>query len=153
MSSRRYLALSLLVLSGVFASFITSCNAAHCEDLRDELSALQEKWRKCDTDFDCTIVGGNVKDCTGVLSCNQAINKRYRDEAERRIASLPEETVDCMVCKPPNCVQGIIPLCEQPTKTCIIVTEIIDPPDAGDESNAGELPGAGETPDADASTH
>ena len=142
MSSRRSLALSLLVLCAVATSFATSCNTAHCEELRDELSALKEKWRTCETDADCTIVGGNTKDCTGVLSCNQAINKKYREEADRRIASLPEETVDCMVCKSPNCVQGIIPLCEQPTKTCIIVTEIIEPPDAGEEPNAGEMPDA-----------
>jgi hypothetical protein len=147
MSSRRSLALSLLVLCAVAASFATSCNVSHCEDLRDELSALKQKWQACQTDFDCTIVGGNVKDCTGILSCNTAVNKLHRLEAERRIASLPEETVDCVLCKSPNCVDGIIPLCDQTTKTCIIVTEIIEPPPE-DMPDAGEGPDAGGGPDA-----
>lgn len=156
MSSRRSLALSLLVLCGAAASFSTSCNTQHCEDLRDELFALKENWRKCETDLDCFIVGGNVKDCTGILSCNVGVNRAYRAEAERRIASLPEETVDCMVCKSPNCETGEITLCEPVTKSCIIVTKVLDggvtsnfvEPDAGEMPDAGEPPDAGEMPAA-----
>jgi len=154
MSSRRSLALSLLVLCGLAASFSTSCNTQHCEDLRDELTALKQKWQACQTDFDCILVGGNVKDCTGIFSCNTAVNKMHREDAERRIASLPEETVDCMVCKSPNCISGMITLCEQVTKTCIVVTEILDggtTPDTGDtgeQPDAGAMPAAGNMPPA-----
>jgi hypothetical protein len=149
MSSRCSLALSLLVLCGVAASFTSSCNTAHCEDLRDELFALKKKWQACATDADCFLVGGNVKDCTGILSCNTAVNKMYRRDAERRIASLPEETVDCMLCQSPNCEHGMITLCEPTTKACIIVTELLEPPDAGvEEPDAGEMPDAGGVPDA-----
>jgi hypothetical protein len=77
----------------------------------------------------------------------------HRDDAERRIASLPEETVDCMACKGPNCISGEITLCEPVTKTCIIVTEILDggttPPPSG-MPDAGDMPagslGDGGTP-------
>jgi len=148
MSSRRSLALSLLVLCGVAASFTSSCNSAHCEDLRDELFALKQKWQACSADTDCILVGGNVKDCTGILSCNTAVNRMYRQEADRRIASLPEETVDCMVCKSPNCEEGMIVVCEPVTKACIIVTKVLEPPDAGEEPDAGEMPDAGAMPDA-----
>jgi hypothetical protein len=142
MSSRRSIALSFSVLCAVAASFATSCNVAHCEDLRDELSAAKQGWQKCEVDSDCTIVGGNTKDCTGIFSCNTAVNRVHREEAERRIASLPEETVDCVSCKGPNCISGIIPLCDQATKTCIIVTEIIEPPpDTTDMPDAGEADG------------
>ena len=139
MSSRRSIALSLSGLFAVAMAFTTSCNVAHCEDLRDELSALKEKWQTCQADSDCTIVGGNTKDCTGVLSCNTAVNRVHREEAERRIASLPEETVDCVACKGPNCITGFIPLCDEATKTCIIVTEIINPStDSTDTPASGE---------------
>lgn len=138
MSSRRSIVSSLLVLCAVAASFTTSCNVAHCETLRDELSADKEEWQKCEADADCTIVGGNIKDCTGIFTCNTAVNRVHRDEAERRIASLPEETVDCVTCKGPNCITGDIPLCDQVTKTCMIVTEIIDPPpNSSEPSDAG----------------
>jgi len=136
MSSRRSIALSLLVLCAVTASFTTSCNVAHCEDLRDELSVAKQKWQACATDADCTIVGGNTKDCTGIFSCNTAVARVHREEAERRIASLPEETVDCVACKGPSCVSGTIPLCDQVTKSCIIVTQIIEPP-PDDQPDAG----------------
>jgi hypothetical protein len=119
---------------------IASCNTQHCERLRDELFAQKLKWQACESNVDCIIVAGNNKDCTGVLSCQIAVNREYRPEAERRIASLPEETVDCMECQSPGCVDGDIPFCEPTTKQCIIVTRILDdgspatsivPPDGG----------------------
>jgi hypothetical protein len=148
MSSRR--SISLLLLVPCAALLIMSCNVQHCESLRDDLSAEKQKWQTCQADSDCTIVGGNTKDCTGILYCNTAVNRVHREEAERRIASLPEETVDCVECKGPNCISGTIPLCDQVTKTCFIVSEIINPsPDStSPPSDSTDTPDAGAGSDA-----
>ena len=139
MSSRRSISLSLFVSCAVAALLTTSCNVQHCETLRDDLSAQKQTWQTCQADSDCTIVGGNTKDCTGIFYCNTPINRVHREEAERRIASLPEETVDCIECKGPNCISGTIPLCDQVTKTCIIVTDTVSsPPDSTDMPDAGD---------------
>lgn len=126
MSHRLRIPLSLLVLGLGAALVVASCNITHCERLRDELFAQKLKWQACESDLDCMIVGGNTKDCTGILSCALAVNRKYRPEADRRIASLPEETVDCMECQSPDCVDGDIPLCEPVLKQCIVVTRILD---------------------------
>jgi len=140
MSSRPSIALSLLALCPVAALLTASCNVSHCESLRDELFADKQTWQACETDVDCVIVGGNNKDCTGILSCNLSINRAYRSEAERRIASLPEETVDCVECQSPNCPEGSIALCELKAKQCIIVQDIIQPAPAA----SFEVPDASE---------
>jgi hypothetical protein len=101
------------------------CDVSRCEKKRDELSALKDKWGPCDTSFDCIKVFGNDKDCTGILSCDFAVNRVYRQEAERRVASLPEETVDCIECQPPNCVSGDLAYCEPVTQRCIVITELL----------------------------
>jgi len=74
--------------------------------LRDELTALKDSWTRCENDWDCIKFFGSPGDCTGILSCDFAGNRSFRLEAERRIASLPEETTDCTACSPPNCVSG-----------------------------------------------
>lgn len=114
---------SLLGLLAVL--LVPGCNVTNCENLRDELFAEKLKWQACESDDDCIKVGGSGQDCTGILSCDLALNRRYRAEADRRIASLPEETADCMACQSPNCVEGDVALCERVTRQCIIVTEII----------------------------
>jgi hypothetical protein len=116
----------MLIATAFVALTGTQCNKANCEDLRDELYYLKLDWQSCEDDSQCILIGGNGKDCTGVLSCNLAINKKRRQEAERRIISLPEETVDCMQCASPNCAEGNITICEPTSKKCIIVKEIVD---------------------------
>jgi hypothetical protein len=130
---------SSLSAAVVFVALLTvQCNRANCEELRDELFAEKLTWQDCEVDQDCAILGGSTRDCTGILSCNFAVNVRHRDRAERRVASLPEETADCYECASPNCVSGDIALCEPITKTCMIVTRIVDIPDPDPEP-----PGAG----------
>lgn len=121
---RTKLILPLLCLA--VALPFASCNYSHCESLRDELFAQKLKWQQCESHLDCYKVFGNPGDCTGILSCDLAVNRNYRNEAERRIASLGEDTVDCMKCTKPNCVGGAITLCEPVTKQCVIVTEVLD---------------------------
>jgi hypothetical protein len=120
----------MLIVTAVLAMLGTQCNKAHCEDLRDDLFALRRSWQTCRENSDCILVGGNPADCTGILSCNLAVNRGKRLEAERRIASLPEETLDCMECQSPNCEKGDMVYCEQVTHLCIVVTDIINS-DAG----------------------
>jgi hypothetical protein len=126
----RSLARATVFLSG-FA--LVDCENANCESLRDDLYAQKLSWQECRTSADCQLVGGNGLDCTGIMSCNMAINVRFRKEAERRIASLPEETVDCKKCGSPNCPEGDIPYCDQVNHRCLVVKEIIDtgPPNMG----------------------
>ena len=136
------LALGLGLCLAVAVPF-TSCNYSHCEALRDELFAKKLKWQQCENHLDCYKVFGNRKDCTGIFSCDLAVNRAYRNEADRRIASLGEDSVDCMECATPNCVSGAISLCEPVSHQCILVTEILDggiigsstDPDAGGPQN------------------
>jgi hypothetical protein len=103
-----------------------SCNYSHCESLRDDLFAKKLKWQQCEKDSDCYKVFGNRKDCTGIFSCDLGVNRVYRNDADRRIASLGEDTVDCMECATPNCVAGAITLCEPVSHQCVLVTSILD---------------------------
>jgi hypothetical protein len=102
------------------------CNSAQCESLRDELTRAKHQWAKCSAHSDCVKIGGNPGDCTGIMTCNFAVNRKSRLEAERRVASLPEETVDCTECTAPNCVVGDIAFCEPTSGQCIVVTDVVD---------------------------
>jgi hypothetical protein len=103
-----------------------ACNRANCEALRDELYDHKVEWQRCETTVDCIKVPGNPGDCSGIFSCDLAVNRNHRLTVERRIASLPEESVDCLQCQSPNCVTGDLAICEPITKQCIIISEILD---------------------------
>lgn len=120
------LSLLRVLVPALAALPLLQCDVSHCEKMRDELSALKDKWGECETSLDCIKVFGNDKDCTGILSCDFAVNRSYRQEAERRIASLPEETVDCIECQPPNCVSGELSYCEPVTHRCIVITDLVE---------------------------
>lgn len=131
------------------------CNKASCENLRDELHAQKLEWQACEKDLDCVIVGGSTRDCSGIMSCNFAVHRQFRDEAERRVASLPEETQDCFECASPNCEEGSLPHCEPVSGRCIVVTELFEvdggatiggglvPPTGGGGQNNGNAGGFG----------
>ena len=123
-------------------SFGVGCNNAQCENLRDELTKKKREWSRCESDLDCIKVLGNPGDCTGVMSCDFSVNRRSRLDAERRIASLPEDTVDCMECQSPNCVSGKITLCDIVTHQCLLVTEILD--GGSSEGSGGTSAASGE---------
>jgi hypothetical protein len=120
----RYRRLLLLVFP--FALLGVRCNTPECEAKRDELWALKDAWTRCEHDLDCVKILGNSGDCSGVLTCDFAANRSSRLEAERRLASLPEETTDCTHCISPNCVSGVITLCEPVSQRCMLVTEVRD---------------------------
>lgn len=131
-SSRALFPLTLLALA--FAT--TRCNNADCESLRDELMAQKLSWQDCTRDEECIKVGGNQGDCTGIMSCDFAVNAVHRLTAERRVASLPEESQDCMQCSSPNCVVGKRAFCEPVSRKCMVVTEIVEP-EAPTTTNSG----------------
>jgi hypothetical protein len=116
----------LLLLLIPFALFGIRCNSAECEAKRDELWALKDSWTRCEEDWECVKVFGNTGDCSGVLSCDFAANRSSRLDAMRRIAQVAEETTDCLQCQTPNCVSGVLTLCEPVSQRCILVTEIRD---------------------------
>jgi hypothetical protein len=119
----------------------TGCNSSQCESLRDELTKTKRQWSRCSSHADCIKIGGNPGDCTGIMTCNFAVNRSSRLEAERRVASLPEETLDCSECTAPNCVSGDIAFCEPRSGQCMVVTEVLDGGVSGGEgggSNAGD---------------
>ena len=116
---------------------LVSCDKENCETLRDELYTQKLSWQACRVDSDCEIIGGNTSDCTGILSCNLAVNSHFVLEAERRIASLPEETVECHRCGSPNCPEGEIAYCDPAYRRCVIVKAFID----GGKPAAGFAPG------------
>lgn len=111
------------VLSGLLG---ITCDNADCEKLRDDLYTDRLKWEGCDQDEDCELVGGNTSDCTGIFSCNLGVNSRYVKDAVRRIASLPEESVDCHKCGSPNCPEGNIVVCDPAYHRCIVVKELVN---------------------------
>jgi hypothetical protein len=111
------------VLSGLLG---ITCDNADCEKLRDDLYADRLRWETCETDEDCELVGGNTLDCSGIFSCNVGINSRFVKDAQRRIASLPEESVDCHKCGSPNCPQGNIVVCDPHYNRCIVLEELIN---------------------------
>lgn len=129
-----------LAASILLALTSLQCNHRNCEKLRDELTEQKHEWQKCTRDEECILVGGNRQDCTGILSCNFAVNRRHRLEAERRVASLPEDTVDCMVCNSPNCETGHLAMCEPISGSCMVVTELLTQDDRGTSTDGGSEP-------------
>ncbi len=117
--------LSTVVVLG-FALAALNCDNAQCRELRDELFKLKRGWQACTNSFDCIIVGGNQKDCSGVMSCDFAVNRQFRDQAEERVARLPTESVDCHECSNPNCETGKLPYCEPVTHQCVIIDQLLD---------------------------
>lgn len=128
MSKLRPLPQFIRALMGLVILGTTQCNVGRCEELRDKLNGLKADWQRCQKDDDCIVVGGSSKDCSGILSCNFAVNRIYRSEAERVVASLPETTVDCIECSSPNCIGGETAQCDRVTWRCstAIVTLLPD---------------------------
>lgn len=127
---------TLLALLSLTSLGLLQCNRSNCEDLRNELTAQKTEWSKCSRNEECVIVGGNTGDCSGILSCNFAVHRVHRLTAERRVASLPEESVDCMACNSPNCESGDLAFCEPVSGRCMIVTDLVEPEAEGEEASA-----------------
>jgi hypothetical protein len=133
----------LLVFLALLSLPLAHCaDKRNCDELRQELFLQKRAWAACESDFDCVLVGGNPKDCTGVLACPFAVNRANRDTAERQVLSAGDDSVMCHLCAVPTCVSGDIPVCEPSTRRCLVVTSIVD-------GGSGATPGTGtdSTPD------
>jgi hypothetical protein len=108
---------------------LTGCGETNgCQRLRNDTYNSKLIWGACDPSepAPCILVGGNTGDCTGVLSCNFAVNRNYRETAERAVLSIAAQSLGCYVCATPNCPQGNTAWCEPVTRECIIVDVVVD---------------------------
>jgi hypothetical protein len=130
---------ALLVLFtqvGVAAS--TGCgDSGGCMSVRDSTYALLETWEACDPQKvdACIIEPGNPKDCTGVLTCEFAVNPLYRSQAEQTMLIMGEESRGCGLCAVPNCLTGTAAYCEPASRRCLIIESA--EPDAGATGSGG----------------
>jgi hypothetical protein len=113
---------------GTTASLSACGDSASCTRLRNDTNATKQIWGACDPDAiePCIKVFGNVKDCTGVLSCDFAVNPVYREQAEQAVQTIAGESQGCYQCATPNCVEGDYVWCEPITRQCLVVTGFSD---------------------------
>jgi hypothetical protein len=119
-----------------------------CTQLRSSLYASKEIWDACDPalpnpDSQCIFIPGNPKDCTGVLSCEFAVNRKFRADAEMAVYTVGQQSQGCYLCAQPECIAGELGYCEPVSKRCILVSGF----SAGGEPiggllDSGTLPGS-----------
>jgi hypothetical protein len=120
----------LAVVAGVFVASATSASITACGDssqcvsVRNEMAAKLKTWVACGPLDTCRKIGGNSRDCSGVLSCDFAVNDKYSAEAQDAVLTIANQTQGCYLCAQPNCPQGEIALCDLVAQQCIIVTSI-----------------------------
>jgi hypothetical protein len=114
--------LVLFTQAGVTAT--TGCgDSGGCISVRDSTYASLETWETCDPEKvdTCIIEPGNPKDCTGVLTCEFAINPLYRAQAEQQMLIMGEQSRGCGLCAVPNCLSGTVAYCEPVSHKCLII--------------------------------
>jgi hypothetical protein len=122
----------LSVVAGVFVvasattASITACgDSAQCNRVRNDTAAKLKTWAAC-SQFDdvCRKIPGNFRDCSGVLSCDFAVNDRHSAEAQDAVLRIANETQGCYLCAQPNCPNGDFAVCDLVAQQCIIATTI-----------------------------
>ena len=130
MKSRLSAKLAVLMFIGALVSLsIAACGeTADCKNLRETTYANKRTWDACDPNETnpCIKVPGNQKDCTGVLTCDFAVNRPFRDQAELAVYKIGEQSQGCFLCAVPNCIAGEIPFCEPVSRRCIIISQLLD---------------------------
>lgn len=127
MPSRKRSFDSKFLLAALVALTLAECgDKARCDQLRDDTYEKKRTWAECMTDADCFPLAGNPHDCTGVLACPFAVNIRYREDAERLMLTIGEDSVDCHVCAVPNCNSSSTPLCEPTSHQCVMMDVVGD---------------------------
>ena len=61
-----------------------------------------------------------------MLTCDFAVNPRYRAEAEQAVYSIGERSQGCYLCATPNCVSGALAYCEPVSRRCIVITDLLE---------------------------
>ena len=116
-----------------------------CTQLRQTMYANKETWDSCNPaaanpDDECIFVPGNPKDCTGVLTCEFAVNRRFRAEAEQAVYNIGQQSQGCYLCAMPNCISANLPYCEPVSRRCIMVTGFANGVPTGSTVDAGAAP-------------
>jgi hypothetical protein len=122
-------ALLTAVWFGMDATLSACGESGACSRLREDTYASKKVWDQCDPNQGvtaCIKVFGNPKDCTGVLSCDFAVNPLHRAEAEQTVLVMGQQSQGCYLCATPNCAVGDIAYCEPMSRRCIIVTTLTE---------------------------
>jgi hypothetical protein len=124
--------LVVMVLAGASMGVVTSTTGcgegSSCTQLRSTTYANLVTWQDC-SPLDpepCIKVSGNSKDCTGVLTCDFAVNPLYRSQAEQAVLTIGQQSQTCFLCAVPNCVAGDLPICDPVSRRCMVVTSVLD---------------------------
>ncbi len=148
------MALLLLLGGGLLATVplastsLEACGeSGACTQLRQTNYGALLGWQACDPAgpplSQCIQIGGNPKDCTGVLSCNFAVNAHFRSEAELVTYTVGEQSQGCYLCATPTCIGGDLAWCEPISHRCMLIQGLID---------GGAVYGGSTSPSEDAGT-
>ncbi|MGO8992735.1 MAG: hypothetical protein ACLQVI_05370 [Polyangiaceae bacterium] len=119
----------LLTIPAASSSIEACGESGACSQLRTNTFADLQTWSACDPslpDSQCIFVAGNPKDCTGILSCEFAVNVKYRETAELAVATIGEQSQGCYLCAIPDCISPGLAICEPVSRECIAVTAVED---------------------------
>ncbi len=120
------MAVVLLSLGGAVAS----CqDASRCSALRDKTYSDKRIWEGCDPalgNAQCIKIGGQPTDCTGVLACAFAVNRNFRDVAEKSVIDIVADDAVCeYACSKPTCIEGEVAVCEATSRRCLLVSSTL----------------------------
>jgi hypothetical protein len=123
---------------GVVSSTTGCGEGGSCTQLRNTTYSNLQTWEACEPQDPeaCIPVAGNPKDCTGVLTCDFAVNPHYRTQAEQAVLTIGQQSQTCFLCAVPNCGGGT-PMCEPVSRRCILAG-LAAPSDAGTAAAAGD---------------
>ncbi|HEX3769496.1 MAG TPA: hypothetical protein VHV30_01470 [Polyangiaceae bacterium] len=146
---------AVVAATGTTASSLTACgDSGGCTSVRSSTFAALQQWSACDpkSPEPCIKVFGNSKDCSGVLTCDFAVNPAHRLEAEQRVLTIAGDSQGCYLCATPNCVNGDIAICDFATRQCILITDFVG--GSGDGGAEGGTSGftQGDMPPPDSGT-
>jgi hypothetical protein len=103
----------------------SGCAIETCESLRTTLETDRRAWAACDPaqgDSQCTIVGGDSMDCTGILTCDFAVNVSMLAQAQKGVIDNSVHSKICTdYCSTQTCAQDSPPVCDPVTRQCTIV--------------------------------
>jgi hypothetical protein len=131
------------------AAVTTACgDSSDCKVVRDSTYQALLTWEQCDPTQpnQCIVVQGNPKDCTGVLTCNFAVNPNYRTQAEQTVLVMGEQSRGCNLCATPSCGNGETAYCEPASRRCMVqsTSSAVGGPPASDGGSAIVLDAGGD---------
>jgi len=118
---------ALLSVPAASTSIEACGESGACSQLRQTTYGDKLAWGACDPALpdpndQCIFVAGNPKDCTGILTCEFAVNRNFREVAELAVASIGEQSQGCYLCAVPNCITAGDPYCDPVSRECLVVS-------------------------------